>query len=129
MGLTIVHLETAALVRSPPTGQPMSVSASLIDSAVSLVHKSTCDTARSRIDVFVVAPYSEVDVPVVKLQLHVSDGVRQVPSHGGDAFGVRVCGYGLDVEELARVELYAWEEEERCGVCVGVDRGQDRRGR
>lgn len=94
------------------------------DVRVARVHEGAADAARPAVEVLVVAPRGEVDVPGVQGERDVADGVREVPTDGYAArLGVR--GDGGDVEELAAVVLDAREEEQGSGGGVLVDDGED----
>lgn len=62
------------------------------------------------IHVFVVAPRREVHVPVMQLQRYIPYCMGQIPAH---CYTQRpaVTRYQLNVEELARVELYARQKD------------------
>lgn len=92
--------------------------------AVAFVDEEPADHTGPSVHVFVVAPCGEVDVPVVQLQGYVADGVGEVPADGY-VEGLAVSGYGFHVEELARVELNAWEKNEGGRWGVLGDDGED----
>ena len=50
---------------------------------MALVDEAAADRVRARVDVLVVAPHGEVDVPVVQADGDVARRVGQVPSHEG----------------------------------------------
>ena len=72
------------------------------------MYKDSSNSTRSGVEVFVVTPYSEVDIPFVKLQIYIADSVRTVPADFY-AFRVSVFRDGWHVEVLAGVELYTWK--------------------
>ena len=69
-----------------------------------LVHEERTDRARSRVQILVITPHGEVDIPIMQLQLHISCCMRTIPTNL-DSFGVGMSGYGGDVKILARIEL------------------------
>lgn len=73
-----------------------------------IVHKESSNGTRSGVDVFVIAPNGKINVPFVKLQVHVSDSMSQVPSDQ-DTLGVRVGSDGFDIKVLASVILNSWK--------------------
>ena len=46
---------------------------------MTLVHEATADCAGTGVEVLVIAPDGEVDVPVVEAEGHIAGGVSQVP--------------------------------------------------
>lgn len=84
----------------------MFVVSGLADAGDSIVHKEAADGPRAGVEVFVGTPDCGVDVPVMKCEFHISNGVGEVPDHE-DVVGVGKGGDGGDVEELAGVELAA----------------------
>jgi len=53
------------------------------------MHKDASDAARTCIEVLVGAPAGKVDIPVVELQVSVTDGVGKVESNSGT---LGMCG-------------------------------------
>ena len=43
-----------------------------------LVHEAAADGAGARVQILVAAPHGEVGIPIVQLQRHIADGVREV---------------------------------------------------
>ena len=133
----VFHAEAAALVTSPPAAQTrpveqlgiivmlgVAIDFGFLDAAVVVVHKETANDARPSVHVFVVAPRCEVDVPIVKLEGHVSKSMCQIPAHCY-AQTMAVSCDEFDVKELARVELDSREEHKGSrGVVLGDD-GED----
>lgn len=105
------HCEAVCLVVAPPSGEAVRILPTIRDTAVAFVDEESADTARAAVQVLVAAPRSGVDVPIMELKRHVSDGVGEVPDDE-DAVGAGEGGDGWDVEELAAVVLDAREEEE-----------------
>jgi hypothetical protein len=128
----VLHAEAAALVASPPAAQTRSVGylrfvfgrRYRLDLAVLLMHEQSSDNAGTAIHVLVVAPGGKVDVPVVQLQGHVTNGVCEIPSNY-DTERVAVAGNELNVEKLARVELDAWKQDESCCGSMAGDDGEN----
>ena len=62
---------------SPPAGKARQIAAL----RVPLVHEAAADGAGTRVQILVAAPDGEVGIPIVQLQRHVADGVREVEAH------------------------------------------------
>ena len=45
-----------------------------------LVHKHSCYSARPRIQIFVSAPHSEINVPVMQAKRNVANCMRKIPA-------------------------------------------------
>jgi len=85
------------------------------------VDKEPTSCPRPGIEVFVTAPDGSVDVPVMELERHVTNGVGEVPDYK-DRVRVGEVSDGGNVEELARVVLDSGEENEGgCGCVLGND--------
>lgn len=84
--------------------------------------EETACCSRAGIEIFVAAPDGGVDVPVVELERYVTDCVGEIPNYE-DAGLVSGGGDGWDVEELAGVELDAWEEDDSSRRSVFFDYG------
>lgn len=88
------------------------------------MHEHPRNRPRPGVHVLVRTPRREVDVPIMQPKRHVARRVCEIPTDE-QALSMRVRGDGRDVEELARVVLYAGEEDERDLVGVLVDQGED----
>ncbi len=51
--------------------------------AMPLVHEAAADGAGAGIEIFVAAPHGEVGIPVVQVQRHIADRVREIDADGG----------------------------------------------
>ena len=106
--LTFAHFEPDRFVAAPPAAQSLSktiVTCVLFDFAVFFVHKESGDGAGAGIYIFVVAPGSEVDVPVMELHVDVSNCMSQVPANF-DAMRMSMGSNCFDVKVLSSVVLY-----------------------
>lgn len=134
---SVLHAEATALVAPPPATQTRAVDELgvvvvlgvtvclwFFDAAVVVVHEEAADDAGAAVHVFVVAPSCEVDVPVVQFEGDVPDGVGEIPAYYY-AQAVAVSCDEFDVEELARVELDAGEEDQGGGGVVLGDYRED----
>ena len=65
----------------------------------------------ARIKILVVAPYSEIDIPIMEPQLYVASSVGTVPANAY-AFRMSVLRDGGDIEILSCIELYARKQYE-----------------
>lgn len=72
--------------------------------AMIAMDKQPCDRPRSRVNVFVITPYCEVDIPSVELDRNISYCMRKVPA---DENVMEVCmgGYMFDVKILPSIIL------------------------
>lgn len=137
-GEDVVHGEAGGLGAAPPALQASVVrggrGVAVGDRAVGVggvrvrcvafVDEEAADRPGARVDVLVVAPGGEVDVPFVEGERDVADRVGEIPP---DFYAV-VLGVGGDgghVEVLACVELDAREEEDSEGGGVRIDLGED----
>lgn len=87
---------------------------------MSIVYKTTSNRARTAVHVLVGTPDCEVDVPVVELDWYIAHSVSEVPADGY-ALALRVSGDLAHVEELACIELDAWEQKQSSFRRVFVD--------
>ena len=93
------------------------------------MHEDARYRARTRVEIFVRAPCSKVDVPIVQLQRNVPDSMRKIPAdntslykwsarlldlrrEATNLFPSSSCDL-LDLKALACVELDAAEHDER----------------
>jgi hypothetical protein len=77
---------------------------------VLFVYEGSGDCASTGVHVLVGTPTRKVYIPVVKLQLHVSSRVREIPANDNSA-GVSVrCDCG-NVQQLATIILNAGQED------------------
>lgn len=81
---------------------------------MSLMHETATNRARTAIQILVCTPDSKIDVPIVQLHGHISNGVRQIPANS-DSFASSVSSDPWHIEELSGVKLNAWEEKQ-CSV-------------
>ena len=79
---------------------------------MALVHETSADGTRPRVQILVAAPDGEIRIPVVQLERHVADRVREIEAHRG-AGGSRRRGDGAEIEQLAAQILHARPEHER----------------
>ena len=69
--------------------------------------------SRSGVEIFVAAPHSGVDIPLVEVEWDIPDCVSEIPYYEDACFASCGCD-GRDVEELAGVVLYSGKEEYCC---------------
>ena len=112
--LTIRHGKSSTLVIAPPPCQsrPILLARAIhINLTEPFVHENPAHRSRPRIQVLVITPRGEINVPIMECQLNVSSGVREIPADE-DVVSVCMGCYTGDVEELAAVELDARQEDE-----------------
>ena len=85
-----------------------------------LVDKQSSYSARSGVDIFIITPGGEIYVPVVEMNLDITDSMGKVPTYE-KTLRMRMCGDCLDIEVLAGVVLYTWKENECSGRRVLID--------
>ena len=109
---TVFHAEPGRRSIPPPALQCWQLLLSLFGSARPLfVNEGRANGASSAIQVLVRAPDGKVNVPLMQVQGHVADGVSQVRADG-DAFGVSSLRQLGNVEQLSRVVLDSWHQED-----------------
>ena len=84
------------------------------------VDKKASNRARPRVQIFVCAPYGEIDIPFVQLQRDISGCVCKVPANC-DTSGMCVFCYCSDVEKLAGIKLNTREENQSDLVCIIIN--------
>lgn len=93
------------------------------------MHEKTTDSTGSRIEIFIIAPSGEINVPVMELHINVPNCMGKVPTDEY-ALGMRVGCDGFDVKVLTGVVLDAGKHDQSSGGGVSVDRVKNfRRGR
>ncbi|KAA8631089.1 hypothetical protein SMACR_08947 [Sordaria macrospora] len=123
----LVHVEPHAFVRSVPARQSWlehRLARAHIHLSVTLVHESTGHGTGATVEVLVRAPDSEVDVPVVKLELDVTRAVGQVPADNEAAL-LSILGDARNVEQLAGVVLDTRQEKQCRIFSMLIDRLED----
>ena len=72
--------------------------------AVSIVNKKSADGSWSGVQIFVAAPGCSINIPVMKLKRHISDGMCKVPYNEDTSLSSRFCDSWY-VEILSGVKL------------------------
>jgi hypothetical protein len=77
-----------------------------------LVHVGTADGTRTRVQIFVAAPYREVRIIGMQRQRHVADRVSQVKACQR-AGAMRRGADARQIEQLSGAILHAWPQDQR----------------
>ena len=85
-----------------------------------LVHKRTGDRAWPGVQIFVGAPNGEIDIPIVKRERNVADGVGKIESGNGTVL-LRGCCDFLNVEQLACEKVDCTDHYDRELIGVFLD--------
>ena len=127
--LTVVHLKPRCPITAIPTRQSMpehrlSGPIRILDFPMLFVYEQSCDRPRPGIHVLVSTPSSEIDVPVVQIQRHITRRMGEVPADE-EILGMCVLGDPSYVEQLSAVVLDPWQEDQGEFVSMLVDRGEN----
>lgn len=85
--LTVVHLKPSHFITSPPPTQPWPITIFTllysfnIHFTMLLVDEQSSDGAGSGVDIFVIAPGSEIYVPIMETDIDVADSMGKVPAY------------------------------------------------
>ena len=74
---TVAHFESSLVAVAPPSVQFLEA----LQVKVLLVQVDSSDGSRARVQVLVRTPSREINVPVVELELYVSDGMGKIPAN------------------------------------------------
>ena len=75
--LTGAHLESRLIAVAPPAIEFLET----LQVKVLLVQEDSSDGSRAGVEVLVRTPSGKVNVPIVKLKFHVSDGMSKIPAN------------------------------------------------
>ena len=74
---TVAHFESSLVTVAPPSVQFLEA----LQVKVLLVQEDSSDGSRAGVEVLVRTPSGKVNVPIVKLKFHVSDGMSKIPAN------------------------------------------------
>ena len=89
--------------------------------AVPFMDETPCHCAGAGVEIFVVTPDREIDIPVMQCQRHVADRMGQIdPDHAGAL--LRGGRDPADIEKLSSEEIHPGEQNERdfLAVCLSA---------
>lgn len=76
---------------------------------MAVMYEAAAYRARTTVEIFVRAPYGEVDIPIMETEWNVASCMGKVPANK-DTFTLGTRGDCRYVEELTSVKLYAGEQ-------------------
>ena len=87
---------------------------------MTLVNESTGHGTRTRVQIFIRAPDSEVDIPIVQMKFEISRRMREIETDDRTD-SMADFRYGLHVERLPGVVVHASKQHKRDLVTMNLD--------
>src|SRR5580693_4116122 len=110
------HLEPRLFVMAPPSGKARQIPLP----AMPFMNKTTRDTSRTAIQIFVAAPYREVRAPLMKLQMQIAGSMCQIKADHA-APRMALARDAFHVKCLPRPVIHRSEHDQRDFIAVALN--------